>query len=154
DGKRAFVFTPPETLSVVDLTPGADPGKTKLNMEAVEVRVEPRAEWRQIFDEAWRINRDYFYDPNMQGADWPAVKGKCAVSLPHVATAAALRRVIRWMLSELAVSHSGVRLGERSEEPKTVPVGLLGADYEVADGRYPFKKVYAGLTWWPDARAP
>jgi tricorn protease len=154
DRKKAFVFLPPDTLSVVDLAPGADANKGKLNMEAVEVRVEPRAEWRQMFDEAWRINRDYFYDPKMQGADWPAMKKKYEAFLPHLTSPADLQRVISWMLSELSVSHSGVRLAEPSDEPKTVPGGLLGADYEVADGRYRFKKVYGGEPWWPDARAP
>ena len=84
--------------------PGAAPssgdgGDDKLNLEAIEVRVEPRAEWKQIFDEAWRINRDYFYDPNMHGADWPAIKKKYEVFLPHVTHGGDLYRVIGWMLS-------------------------------------------------------
>ena len=126
-------------------------GEGKLNLDAIEVRVEPRAEWQQIFDEAWRINRDYFYDPDMHGADWPAMKKKYEAFLPHLTSGGDLYRVIRWMLSELAVGHSYYTPGERLHERKTVPGGLLGADYEIADGRYRFKKVYGGLNWTPGA---
>src|SRR5205823_3762845 len=58
---------------------GGESGDGKLNLDAVEVRVDPRAEWAQIFDEAWRVNRDFFYDPHMHGADWPAMKKKYEV---------------------------------------------------------------------------
>ena len=77
-----------------------EPGMGRLATADIEVRIEPRAEWGQIFNEAWRINRDYFYDPNMHGADWPAVKEQYAAFLPHVATRADLNRVMRWMFSD------------------------------------------------------
>jgi tricorn protease len=153
DGKKALVHAG-ETLSIVDLNPGADPSKSKLKMEAVSVRVDPVAEWQQIFEEAWRMNRDYFYDPGMHGADWPAMKKKYGAFLPHLTSSADLYRVIRWMLSELSVSHSRAYLDEKLEESRTVPGGLLGADYEIAHGRYRFKKVYGGVAWWPKLRAP
>jgi tricorn protease len=126
----------------------------KLKLDAVEVRVDPPAEWAQILDEAWRVNRDFFYDPGMHGADWPAIKKKYAEFLPHLATSGDLYRVVRWMLSELAVGHSFMQPGERPNQPKRVPGGLLGADYEIANGRYRFKKVYGGLNWTPSLRAP
>ncbi|MFP5286220.1 MAG: PDZ domain-containing protein, partial [Thermoanaerobaculia bacterium] len=151
----ALVRTAPEAWSIVDLAPGADAAKGKLNLDAAEVRVEPRTEWPQIFDEAWRINRDYFYDPNMHGADWPAMKKKYAEFLPHLASSTDLYRVLSWMLGELSVSHSRVRPGDRAWEPKAgIGGGLLGADYEVANGRYRFRKVYGGVAWWPELRAP
>ncbi|TMQ32052.1 MAG: peptidase S41, partial [Planctomycetota bacterium] len=171
EGKKALTHARPETWSIVELPagpaaaaagtgaktpagPSAEPGKGKLNVDAIEVRVEPRAEWPQIFREAWRINRDYFYATNYHGADWPAVRAKYEVFLPDLATSADLYRVIRWMLSELAVGHSYTAPGERFTEKKPVPGGLLGADYEIANGRYRFKKVYGGLNWWPQLRAP
>ncbi len=156
DGSKALIHTPPETWAIVPTTPSAakEPGKDgKLKMDAVEVRSDPRAEWPEIFDEAWRVNRDYFYDPHYHGADWAAIKKKYAAFLPHLATRGDLDRVIRWMLSELAVGHSYLRPATRLDDKK-VPGGLLGADYEVADGRYRFKKVYGGLNWTPDLRAP
>lgn len=137
--------------------PGASTGEAKdgkLNLEAIEVRVEPQEEWKQILHEAWRINRDFFYDPGMHGADWEAVKTKYEAFLPHCTNSGDLYRVIRWMLSELAVGHSYTTPGERVFERKSVPGGLLGADYEIANGRYRFKKIYGGLNWTPDLRSP
>jgi tricorn protease len=155
DGKKALVFSSPESWSIVDLAgPPPAPDQGKLNVAAIEVRIEPRTEWRQIFDEAWRINRDYFYDPAMHGADWKAIKKKYEVFLPHLATRGDLDRVIRWMLSELAVGHSYLAPGERRYQTRAVPGGLLGADYEIANGRYRFKKVYGGLNWSPELRSP
>ncbi|HEY1189155.1 MAG TPA: PDZ domain-containing protein, partial [Gemmata sp.] len=134
---------------------GGAGGDGKVNFDSTEVRVDPRAEWNQIFEEAWRINRDFFYDPNMHGADWPAMKKKYEVFLPHLTSSADLYRVIRWMLSELAVGHSYITsFGERPFERKTVPGGLLGADYEIVDGRYKFKKIYGGLNWSAAMRSP
>jgi tricorn protease len=155
DHKKALIFNPPESWSIIEIagTPPS-PGKGKLKIDAVEMRIDPRAEWPQIFDEVWRINRDYFYDPGMHGADWPAMKQKYTVFLPHLATRGDLDRVIRWMLSELAVGHSYLAPGERLHEKKPIPGGLLGASYEIADGRYRFKKVYGGLNWSPELRSP
>ena len=107
-----------------------------------------------MFDEAWRINRDNFYDPGMHGADWPAMRQKYAAFLPDLATRNDLYRVIRWMLSELAVGHSYLFPAEPLDQRQAVPGGLLGADYEVANGRYRFKKVYGGLNWNPELRSP
>jgi tricorn protease len=154
DGKKMLTFAAPETWAITDVAPGTTPGKGKLNLDAVEVRVEPRAEWPQILHEAWRINRDYFYATNYHGADWKAVEKKYEEFLPHVATSGDVYRVVRWMLSELAVGHSNTGPGERPFEVKRVPGGLLGADYEIADGRYRFKKVFGGLNWSRELRAP
>jgi tricorn protease len=128
--------------------------KGKLATGSISVRIEPRAEWHQIVREAWRINRDYFYAPNMHGADWSAVWDKYEPWIAEVPTRADLNGLIRGMLSELAVGHSFLFGGDRLYEPKTVPVGLLGADYEIADGRYRFRKVYGGLSWESSLRAP
>jgi tricorn protease len=129
-------------------------GDGALKREAVSVPVDPRAEWAQIFREAWRINRDYFYAPNMHGADWNAIRTKYEQFLPHLASRDDLNRVIRMMLSELSVGHSFLFGGERLYEPKPIPVGLLGADYDTADGRYRFKTIYGGAYWDPSVRAP
>ncbi|MCG8466395.1 MAG: PDZ domain-containing protein, partial [Xanthomonadales bacterium] len=130
------------------------PGKGKLDLDAIVVNADPRAEWAQIFNEAWRINRDWFYDPNFHGADWPAMREKYAQFLPHLASREDLDRVIRWMLSELSVGHSYLTPGEYPNGPEPVPVGLLGADYEVDQGRYRFAKIYGGLNWNADLHAP
>jgi tricorn protease len=131
-----------------------DPAKGRIATGDIRLRVDPRAEWAQMLREAWRINRDYFYDPGMHGADWPAVWAKYEPFLDHLTNRDDLARVIRWMLSELAVGHSYSGGGDRGTRPDRVPGGLLGADYEVADGRYRFRKVYGGLNWTPDLRSP
>jgi tricorn protease len=90
----------------------------------------------------------------MHGADWPAMKKKYEVFLPHLTNSADLYRVIRWMLSELAVGHSRYTAGERLYDRKTVRGGLLGADFDQANGRYRFKKIFGGLNWSPQLRSP
>jgi tricorn protease len=130
------------------------PGQGKLAVDSIQVFIDPRAEWAQIFDEAWRINRDYFYDPNMHGVDWPAMKKKYAIFLPHLSCRRDLNQVIQWMCSELVVGHHSVFGGDIPQQPEQVPGGLLGADYTVANGRYRFKKVYGGLNWNPELRSP
>ena len=129
-------------------------GEGRLDLSPVDLRIEPRAEWPQIFDEAWRINRDYFYATNYHGVDWAAQRKKYAELIAHAATRADVDRVIRWMLSELRVGHSYQGAGQRLEQPPRVGVGLLGADYEVANGRYRIARVYGGLNWNPTLRAP
>ena len=129
-------------------------GKDRLPVESISVRIVPRDEWPQIFQEAWRINRDYFYATNYHGADWSALREKYAKFLPEVPTREDLNWVIRMLCSELSVGHSRVGGGDRLYEPKSIPVGLLGADFEIADGRYRFKKIYGGLNWDTQLKAP
>jgi tricorn protease len=130
------------------------PGEGSIKVAAIEVRAEPRQEWTQVFNEAWRINRDYFYDPGMHGADWNKMRAKYAQFLPDLSSRADLNRLIQWLCSELAVGHHRGSGGDNFIDAKTVPGGLLGADYEVVNGRYRFKKVYGGLNWNPTLRAP
>ncbi|PYQ67332.1 MAG: peptidase S41 [Acidobacteria bacterium] len=132
-----------------------DPSDAKtVKMDSIEVKVDPRAEWPEMFEDAWRINRDYFYDPGMHGLDWKAIHDKYARFLPHLTVRQDLNRVIRAMLSELSVGHSYVTNPGDLPEPKSVPGGLLGADYSVENGRYRFAKVYGGLNWTPELRSP
>jgi tricorn protease len=155
DGKKvllamrdAWLITPLPTGNRIDTSEG------RLAANDLEVRIDPRAEWKQIFDEAWRINRDYFYAPNMHGVDWAAAREKYAVFLDDVAVRSDLVRVIQWMSSELSVGHHRGGGGDRLDTPRTVPGGLLGADYAIENGRYRFKKVYGGLNWNPQMRSP
>jgi tricorn protease len=152
--KKKILYTGNNVWSMVAVTPKPQPGQGKINIDDIEVRIDPRVEWNQMFNEAWRINRDYFYATNMHGADWNAMRQKYAVFLPHLASRNDLNRVIQWMCSELAVGHHRVGGGDFLYQPKNVPGGLLGADYSVENGRYRFKKVYGGLNWNPQLRSP
>jgi tricorn protease len=153
DGKKVLVQQKSSWL-IAETKGKIDASKGKLAIDAIQVKIEPRVEWAEMFEEAWRINRDYFYDPNMHGADWNAMRAKYAAFLPDLACRADLNTVIMWMCSELVVGHHRVGGGDFLYDPKAVVGGLLGADYEVANGRYRFKKVYGGLNWNPELRAP
>jgi tricorn protease len=114
---------------------------------------DPRAEFAQIFEEARRKVRDYFYVPNLHGTDWPAVVTRYKQFLPHVAHRADLNYLLDWMGGELAVGHSYVTGGDLPELP-AVTTGLLGADYSVENGRYRLARIYDGERWNPELRAP
>jgi len=143
-----------DTLVISDLGDKVDASKNKLAVDRIEVQIDPRAEWNQIFAEAWRINRDYFYDPAYQGADWNAMRTKYAAFLPDVSVRQDLSRVMRWMSSELSVGHHRLSGGDSLANTEARPGGLLGADYEVANGRYRFRNVFGGLNWNPELRSP
>ena len=153
DAKKVL-YAKDRAFFITLMGPKIAPGEGRIAAADIEVRIDPRAEWAQIFNEAWRINRDYFYAPNMHGVDWPAMKAKYAAFLPDLATRGDLNRVVMWMCSELAVGHHRTGGGDRLEQAKTVPGGLLGADYEVANGRYRFTRVLGGLNWTPELRSP
>lgn len=129
--------------------------ESMINTGAIQVKMVPKEEWRNIFNEAWRVNRDYFYDPNMHGVNWAAMKKKYEALLPDVASTDDLYRVMQWMFSELGVGHHRFAShGDRRSSPQVVPGGLLGADYEMVNNRYRIKKIYGGLNWTPDLRSP
>ena len=108
-----------------------------------------------IFNEAWRVNRDYFYDPGMHGVNWDAMKEKYEVFLPDVPTKADLYRVMSCMFAELSVGHHRFDYrGDNRVEKETINGGLLGADYITNNGRYQITKIYGGLNWNPDMKSP
>jgi tricorn protease len=151
---KKILYRSGETMGIVDAGKFKKGDGSLGSVGAISVPIDPRAEWAQMLREAWRINRDYFYAPNMHGANWDAVWKKYATLLPHLACRSDLDRITRGMLSELSVGHSFSFGGERLYEPKNVPVGLLGADYEVAGKRFRFKTIYGGTYWDPSVRAP
>jgi tricorn protease len=154
DRKKILYSTPAPAYFIADLQAKPEPGKGRLNVEDIGVRVDPGNEWAQIFAEAWRINRDYFYAENMHGADWAAMRTKYEAFLPHLSCRADLNRVIQWMCSELSVGHHRTGGGDSLVESHSIPGGLLGADYTIENGRYRIKKIYGGLNWNPDLRSP
>lgn len=125
-----------------------------VSMAGMGIDVDPRAEWRQIFKEAWRLHRDYFYVANMHGVDWKAVGRQYEAMLEDCTSRDDLTYVIGEMISELNVGHAYVRgFGDVEREPQ-VPVGLLGCDYTFENGAYRIAKIYEGAAWDTDARSP
>jgi tricorn protease len=129
------------------------PGEGALKLADVEVYVDPRAEWRQMYAEVWRIERDFFYDPNLHGLNLQAVTKRYQPYVDHVASRADLNYIFEDMLGELTAGHVFVGGGDLPQA-KPVKGGLLGADFTVEGGRYRFARVYDGENWNPDLTAP
>jgi tricorn protease len=129
------------------------PGFGPLKLDGWEVYVEPRAMWKQIYNETWRIERDFFYDPHYHGLDLDKAKKKYAPYLDGIASRGELTYLFEECLGELTVGHMFVGGGEHPE-PKKVKGGLLGADYSLENNRYRITKVYDGENWNPGMEAP
>ncbi|HEV8357751.1 MAG TPA: PDZ domain-containing protein [Gemmatimonadales bacterium] len=128
------------------------PGDGRLTV-ALQAQLDPAAEWAQIFDEAWRIERDFFYDPHLHGADWNAVYARYSPLVPFVRHRADLTYLLDQMGGELSVGHSFVGGGDFPAVDST-RVGLLGADLVVEGDRWKFARIYTGESWNPELRAP
>ncbi|MBM3334062.1 PD40 domain-containing protein, partial [Candidatus Sumerlaeota bacterium] len=122
DGKSLLYRAWDNSFGIVKTTDQPKPGDGKLNLDSMEVRIEPRAEWTQMFNDAWRIQRDFFYAANMNGADWPAVREKYRPFLEHVGHRSDLNYVFAEMFGELVAGHAYVSGGDMTEPPR-VPVG-------------------------------
>ena len=131
----------------------AGPGAGQLNTANLEVRISPRDEWKQMYREAWRIERDYFYDPGYHGLDLKVAEKRYEPFVGGIASRADLNYLFAEMLGNLVVGHLGVGGGEQPDV-KRVQTGLLGCDYKIESGRYRFARVYNGENWNPQATAP
>ena len=134
--------------------PPPKPGNEKtLKTQDLEVKVDPPAEWKQMFHEVWRIERDYFYDPHYHGLDLQAAEERYGVYLNDLASREDLNYLLTEMLGNMTVGHMFLGGGDRPEV-KHIKTGLLGADYKIENGRYRFARVYDGENWNPDLKAP
>ncbi|MEP7305093.1 MAG: PDZ domain-containing protein [Acidobacteriota bacterium] len=134
----------------------AEPPKPEaeaLKLGEMAVWVEPRAEWQQMYHEAWRIERDFLYDPRAHGLDLAAAEKAYQPFMANVSSRADLNYLFTEMLGNLTLGHVFINGGDRPEPPK-IKVGLLGADYAIENGRYRVTKVYDGENWNPQLRAP
>jgi tricorn protease len=129
------------------------PGFGPLKLDGWQVYVEPRAMWKQIYNETWRIERDFFYDPHYHGLDLEKAKKKYAPYLDGIASRDELTYLFQECLGEMTVGHMFVAGGE-TPQPKKFKGGLLGADYSLENSRYRVAKVYNGENWNPGNEAP
>jgi tricorn protease len=128
-------------------------GEGILRLASMEVKVDPVAEWKQMYREVWRIERSYFYDPNLHGLNSTLAEKEYEPYLESLASRDDLNYIFQEMLSEITSSH--LRGGGGTvPRGKRVPGGLLGADFEIANGRYRIQRVYTGESWNPQLRAP
>jgi len=156
DGKKILI-TRGGGATIQDAAAGAS-GKPVVTA-AMTASVDPRAEWKQIFTDAWRIERDYFYDPGMHGVDWKATREQYGKMVDDAASRDDLSFIIAEMISELNVGHAYYSGGDIESGP-SVSVGMLGCDFELVKGAngaadaYRIKTIYRGAPWDTDAKGP
>jgi tricorn protease len=144
---------PPPATSGPAPTPPPPAQGGQLNVANIEVKISPLAEWKQMYHEAWRVERDYFYDGGFHGLDLKAAEKRYAPFVDGIGSRGDLNYLFAEMLGNMVVSHLGVGGGEQPDV-KRVQTGLLGCDYKIENGRYRFARVFNGENWNPDARAP
>lgn len=150
DGKKLLAFLG-SGLVIVEAAAGQKP--EGLSTSGMSVMIQPRDEWQQIFMDAWRIERDFFYDPNMHAVDWLAVRQQYEKMLADCASREDLSYVISEMISELNVGHAYYR-PSRDESESQDGVGLPGCRFALQDGAYQIAQFYEGAVWDFDARNP
>jgi tricorn protease len=145
-------------VGIIDAKPPDAPHKVGdgvLKLDGMKVEVDPPQEWKEMFNEVWRQERDYFFEASMNGVDWQKIKDQYAQLLPSVADRYSLTYVLGEMIGELSNSHTYVGGGD-FPDLHPVNVGLLGADYEIdaASGIYRIKKIFTGENWDAHTRSP
>jgi tricorn protease len=149
----ATVPAPVPQYVIVPANAPVKPGEGSLRIADLEVNVDPRAEWTQMYHEVWRIERSYFYDPNLHGVNTADSEKEYEKFLSSLSSRADLNYLFRDMLSEITSGHLRGN-GGNIPAAKTVPGGLLGADYEIANGRYRIKHIYVPESWNPQIVSP
>lgn len=151
DGKKLLLEYTKGKLEIADANDKLDPKPIELGQ--LGMYVDPRAEWQQIFDETWWMEKQFFYDPNMHGLDWDAVYRRYRPLLKYVQRREDLTQLLTEMIGEMQVGHNRTDGGDVPAEPPT-RTGLLGADFAVENNHYRIKTIYRGDRWNPFLKAP
>jgi len=135
-------------IGILDIKPDQKAGDGEIDLSGLTMKVDYRQEWVQLFNEAWRIQRDFFYDENLNGVDWPAMKRKYEVMLPYVSTRRDLNYLLEDLFSELRQSHVEIEGGDMPAIPES-NIGFLGIDLvqDRKNGCYQITKIYRGQNW-------
>ncbi len=154
DGKKLF-YRDSSDFGIVDAAAEQKSAEKPLRTAELETRVDPRAEWHQMFRDAWRQERDFFYDPGMHGVDWDRMYKRYAQLVPYVAHGADFSFILGELIGELNSSHSYVRPGDMPR-PKRIGTGVLGCDFTVdrESGRYRFGRIYQDRNWDSEVPTP
>jgi tricorn protease len=150
--EKKILVAKQNSFSVVDIAPDQKLDK-KLPTNQLEMTVVPREEWKQIFADVWRLQRDYFYDKNMHGVDWNAMKKQYGDLIDNTVTRGDVNFIIGELISELNASHT-YRGGGDDEISLQRQVGYLGIDWELKNSAYRIKKIVRGATWDTEIRSP
>jgi len=154
DGAK-LLYHSDQTWGIVDVDADKKVGDGKIKTDGLMALVDPRQEWMQMFDEAWRLERDFYYDPKMGGLDWKAMGERYRPLVPYVAHRSDLNYILGELIGELSTSHTYVGGGDIPDVPRT-GVGLLGVDWSLdsGSGLYKFKKIYRERDWNSRVAAP
>ena len=150
-GTHMIISKADGSLEVAEIADELEP--EKLALDGLRLRVDPREEWAQIFDEAWRMEKEYFYAANMHGLDWQAVYDRYRPLVDHVGRREDLSSLLVEMIAEMQVGHNRTGGGDVHKE-QGAKTGLLGANFQVDNGRYQLARVYTGESWNPFIKAP
>ena len=155
DGKH-LIYRAGGKYGMVDAGKKAEVGDGKIDPGAVKLTVDRMQEFPQIFREAWRIQRNWFYDGNMHGVDWPAMYEKYAPFVAGCGTRGDLNYLIGEMIAELNIGHTYVYGGDFEDTGARVPTGLLGCEFGVEKGKdhYRITSIVPGVSWDPRYRSP
>ncbi len=152
DGKKLLIAQA-KFFYVVDAA-AAQKLTDKVITDSMKTSIDPRIEWQQVFMDAWRIERDFFYDPNMHGVDWKAVRDRYAAMIDECTSRADLGFLIAEMISELNVGHAYYRPADDEDTTSPENVGLPGCRFVIENGRYKVSEIFEGAAWDTDARNP
>ena len=133
-------------LGIADLSPEQDSSEGRLELDDMELLVDPRIEWQQMYVDGWRIMRDWFYDPNMHGQDWDEIRKKYEPLVEHVAHRADLDYIFGEIAGEMMAGHIYVQSGDQPSVERRNG-GLLGAEFESDNGFYRISKIFKGEAW-------
>ena len=147
DGEK-LLYAANGTFGIIDAKPDQKPAEKPLRTGEMEARVDPRAEWRQMFRDAWRQERDFFYDPGMHGVDWDDMYERYGQIVPYIAHGADFTYLVGELIGELNCSHSYARTGDMPQ-PERVGTGLLGCNFALdsGSGRYTLGRVFTERNW-------
>ncbi|HYI12412.1 MAG TPA: PDZ domain-containing protein [Thermoanaerobaculia bacterium] len=153
NGEKILASIGRNTYAIVSAKPGQKPAEAMLKLDNMEMRVDPKAEWAQQFNDAWRILRDWFYDPNMHGLNWNGIREQYGQLLPFVAHRADLDYILGEVAGELNAGH--VYVGSPSDvNVERVDNGLLGAEISAAGGYFRIDNIFPGENWHESYRSP
>ncbi|HEC42091.1 MAG TPA: peptidase S41 [Bacteroides sp.] len=155
DGSR-LIYKKGNEVGSVELYSKPEFKKKGFDLSDLDMWYVPIEEWRQIYNEAWRLERDYFYEPAMHGQDWDAMKDKYGVLVDYAVCRQDMRFIIGELIGELNTSHTYVFGGDRQRTPDRVSVGMLGVDYQpdLNAGRYRIEKIYKDFDWSREINPP
>jgi tricorn protease len=147
DGKK-IVYQKRDNVGIIPASATDSKGEN-LDLSGLKMWLDPKAEWKQIFLEAWRMERDYYYEPNMHGIDWDVMKERYGRLIDDASCRQDVVFIIGELIGELNTSHTYVYGGDIQREADRVSVGMLGADYEVdmTANRYKFKRILRNEDW-------